>query len=122
MFKRNAEKSFDSINNSTANKSQDQFAWTNALFAAPKSIFFEMYQKHKTVTAIFNNNFKTLFAFDSCLTVGSSIVFNDSDGMAKFICEKSVQVNPKSMNKKIVCFSMLLMQCCLTHAQVHRPV
>jgi parallel beta-helix repeat protein len=42
--------------------------------------------------------------------------------MAKFICKKSVQVNPKSMNKKIVFFSVLLMKCCLIHAQVHKTV
>jgi parallel beta-helix repeat protein len=41
--------------------------------------------------------------------------------MAKFICKKSVQVNPKSMNKKIVFFSLLLIKCCLIHGQLHKP-
>jgi parallel beta-helix repeat protein len=42
--------------------------------------------------------------------------------IAKFICKKSVQVNPKSMNKKIVFLSLLMMTCCLIHAQVRKPV
>src|SRR5215218_9295184 len=67
IFSRNAASNLENENASMASNRNHQSALRKASHARAKSIFVEIYQKQRTVMAIFSNSLSSLLSVDSFL-------------------------------------------------------